>query len=862
MVKSSRIIIALAFLALASCNVNVETELARDHNSACDFKAVIEEPGDPGSKVYADEDLKVLWHEKDEISIFNRNTYNRRYRFNGQTGDNSGSFSLVPAGDFVTGNELDAAYAVYPYDESSTISNSAVLSVTLPSVQTYAEKSFGRGANTMVAATEDELLVFKNLCGYLMFKLYGAGRSVSSLKLEGNNGEIIAGAASVTMTPGGIPDVSMAQDGGTSITLKCESPVPLGADAEHYTEFWFALPPVTFQQGIKLTISFSGGGGDQKSSSGQITIVRNTRSRMSPIEVSPVLPVAVDLGLSASWASFNIGAAAPEEAGDYYAWGELAPKSNYSWATYKWCEGSYSTLTKYNNLSGYGVLDNLTVLEPEDDVAHLCWGDWHMPTEEDWYELQTLCTWNWEQLNGVNGCRVTGPNGNSIFLPAAGRFRNEEVQRSGERGYYWNTSLGTYYGSSEAGCFTFTQYSVKMDDNTSQARYEGLPVRPVSGEAKYISIGESVSSVLLQKGADEALIQILSNQAWSAELLDVENDWLVIAEGASGEGDGVVRLSASENTGEIRYATLLIRNRAGLERYRIAITQDGVLLDSETQELRVGFDQAETYVSIASNTQWTVEKVNGADDWFSISTPDGTNGNSRIVFNFVNNQGSTMRKSSVLVKSVPAQAGDFVAEKLIVVKQGYSVQPVRHIMNDEELLLWTSDWDNVPVYTADYGTLFTARCRINRYGIPFGSYTFRWKDIKVDPDDTVEALRIRHWLCFNSGDELRCDLRPADGRVSFAFNVSTGEAPSLDPYYDVDWSQPVELTYKFDPRGAGYCHVSYLINGVEAASFDTSENTLPYVTWGADIFLYFGVAGSGSAVLDWYEFTPAIDWGD
>ena len=76
----------------------------------------------------------------------------------------------------------------------------------------------------------------------------------------------------------------------------------------------------------------------------------------------------------------------------------------------------------------------------------------------------------------------------------------------------------------------------------------------------------------------------------------------------------------------------------------------------------------------------------------------------------------------------------------------------------------------------------------------------------------------------------------------------------------MDWTQPVEITYKFDPNGADYCHVTYLVNGQEAGSFDTSENMLRTVTWSAEINMYFGVDKSGSAVLDWYEYTAPMNW--
>ena len=134
--------------------------------------------------------------------------------------------------------------------------------------------------------------------------------------------------------------------------------------------------------------------------------------------VAPVVPVtpqyeAVDLGLSVKWAAYNVGATKPEEYGGYYAWGETEEKSNYTWGTHKWCNGSYDTMTKYCTNSSYGTVDNKIVLDPEDDVAHVKWGgDWRMPTFGELHELYSNCTWLWITINGINGYKVTGPNGN------------------------------------------------------------------------------------------------------------------------------------------------------------------------------------------------------------------------------------------------------------------------------------------------------------------------------------------------------------------------------------------------------------------------------------------------------------------
>lgn len=164
----------------------------------------------------------------------------------------------------------------------------------------------------------------------------------------------------------------------------------------------------------------------------------------------------VDLGLSSGtkWATMNVGADSPEDYGYYFAWGETTTKSTYNWSTYKWCNGSMYSQTKYCTKSSYGKVDNKTILELSDDAANANWGgDWRMPTIEELDELRTGCTWAWTRQNGVNGYKVTSKtNGNSIFLPAAGYRYGSYLYDVGYDGFYWSSSL---YTSASSGAYSF-----------------------------------------------------------------------------------------------------------------------------------------------------------------------------------------------------------------------------------------------------------------------------------------------------------------------------------------------------------------------------------------------------------------------
>ena len=166
----------------------------------------------------------------------------------------------------------------------------------------------------------------------------------------------------------------------------------------------------------------------------------------------------VDLGLRVKWATCNVGAVTPEEYGDYFAWGETKPKSSYNSSTY-----SYSS--------------NPSVLPLSKDAARVNWGGtWRMPTQAELQELKTNCTWTWTTQNGVKGCKVTSmSNGNSIFLPAAGRYSGSSLYQAGNEGYYWSSTLHATYKSDAY----YLLFGSSNQYTTNQERNLGLLIRPV-----------------------------------------------------------------------------------------------------------------------------------------------------------------------------------------------------------------------------------------------------------------------------------------------------------------------------------------------------------------------------------------------
>ena len=236
-------------------------------------------------------------------------------------------------------------------------------------------------------------------------------------------------------------------------------------------------------------------------------------------------PEYVDLGLSVNWATFNVGASKPEEYGDYFAWGEVEPyyeagyaqvnpethwKSDkldgYSWTSYKFCiEGNYYEdvkFSKYNKTYTLGEEVENIVLDPEDDVAHVMWGnDWRMPTRAEFDEIFYYCKWTNIIQNGVNGYLVTskkaGYEDRSIFLPASGYRLGKNLYSFGDKGYYWLSSLNTI--PYESVSFYFGLNNNGWDTSLRECGYSVRPVCPNEKTVASIELSRTEVSLIVGK---------------------------------------------------------------------------------------------------------------------------------------------------------------------------------------------------------------------------------------------------------------------------------------------------------------------------------------------------------------------------
>lgn len=280
MTKIKTLALSALALSLVGCTIEEPAEILQD---TAVFQAVFESPD---TRTYIDDQLEMFWTAGDQVSLFTT-LHNQAYRFTGSTGDRSGGFEKLQTGGSDSGSPLNAHYAVYPYQENTAIAEDGTLSFVLPSVQSCSGHGFGLGANTMVAVTEnpeDHLLRFRNVCGYLVVRLYGDA-TIREMSIRGNNGEKLSGAATCKPVYGESPAIAWGEGAGEQISLDCGEGVKLGTTAESASEFWFAIPPVSFEKGFTISYTTTDGYSYQRSTALSRTLTRNVVNRLSPVGI-------------------------------------------------------------------------------------------------------------------------------------------------------------------------------------------------------------------------------------------------------------------------------------------------------------------------------------------------------------------------------------------------------------------------------------------------------------------------------------------------------------------------------------------------------------------------------------------------
>ncbi len=476
---------------------------------------------DAGTKSFRLDDGSVWWSPKEDVSVFYGSGTNGGSKFS--TMNTSIAETVELQGSVQMSGSAKDFWAVYPYSEDNSCDGTSVTTV-IPSCQTGVEGNFSNDVFPAVAKSSTMNLAFWNICGGIKF--FVSRGDIKYVTFKGNNDEPLAGKVKVTFGPDGTPVISEVLDPRTEVKLTA----PEGGTFKVGKYYYITLLPTGLQGGFTMSFRTENEKGTLVSTTPQIIkrstfgVLKNIDSKVQEWKSNVVEPEYVDLGLSVKWATFNVGATKPEEYGDYFAWGETEPyyssqdpltwkdgkTSGYDWPSYKFelgagWEGPFS---KYVTNSKYGTVDNKTVLDPEDDAAHVNWGgSWRMPTDAEWTELRDNCTWTWATEDGVSGRKVTGPNGKSIFLPAAGDQYVTNLYDAGAHGLYWSSSL--YTGNPNDACIVyFDSGGVGRGDDF---RFYGFSVRPVYGEFIPVSsISLDKSSMKMNYGETQRLTSTVS----------------------------------------------------------------------------------------------------------------------------------------------------------------------------------------------------------------------------------------------------------------------------------------------------------------------------------------------------------------
>ncbi|MGM9791559.1 MAG: hypothetical protein ACI3Y4_04060 [Candidatus Cryptobacteroides sp.] len=475
-----RILLFAAVVSIvAACTIKIE-ECPVEGFKAPDITATYDNAGATKTSLVTDSEGvgTIYWNTSDEINVFYGSTSTHYVSTN--TAD--ATTAVFTTTDLIGSDENASTnrWGLYPYNASATCDGTYV-TTTLPSFQKGVAGSFDDDLYITLAHSQTDEFRFYNVCGGIKFSL--SRSDIKRITFKGNSDEYLAGKVKLTMDSEDKPCVSEVVAGEKTLTLTPKDGTCFNAD----TYYYIVVLPVDMPGGFTMTFEADSQIGTFEYTDNAVKIKRSVFGKKDNIDkYAEFKDIYVDLGLSVKWATCNLGASAPEEYGGYYQWAGTVDVSdtgiNLNWDNCPYHTGSSSSSgwTKYNALESYGTVDDKTTLEASDDAATVnLGGKWSMPTDAEWTELRTDCTWTWTTLNGVNGYKVQsnkeGYTDNWIFLPAAGIRISNRLEDGGSKGYYWSSSLYTLNTS----CARNVDFDGEYVSSGAYYRYCGLSVRPV-----------------------------------------------------------------------------------------------------------------------------------------------------------------------------------------------------------------------------------------------------------------------------------------------------------------------------------------------------------------------------------------------
>ena len=441
--------------------------------------------GTPSTRTAIQADgTSVWWSPAESINLFYGSAYGGKFTSTNTEPAEIAQFTgtlTTLSGYSADANISESYWAIYPYQESNTFDGNSV-SLTVPAIQQAASGSFANNLFPAIAKSSNTDLLFHNVCGGAVFVV--ATEGIKSVVFQSIGGENLVGKVKLSLDADGIPVIDEVSGGSDVVRVNA----PDGGFFETGTEYYAVFLPQTLSEGLSITYEKEGANAIAKiersivvhrSLFGSITNLDETA--FTPVEV----PLAeVDLGLSVKWANLNLGAVRPEEAGAFYAWGEVTTKEGFHWGNYLWNDG-VDGLGYPQNITKYNRTDHKVYLSSTDDAASVqLGGKWRLPTDKEILELLEQCSWTFVsdyEGTGIKGYQVTGSTQESIFLPLSGwyRFDAPTTLRTS------NLSAGYWASRRDSEPNAALQLYLETDATPAMAanmRSNGYSIRPVSGD--------------------------------------------------------------------------------------------------------------------------------------------------------------------------------------------------------------------------------------------------------------------------------------------------------------------------------------------------------------------------------------------